>query len=158
MRWKHWVGIALLLAVAVAGYGLTGRSAQGTVVIYVENAQFQFVNDGGTAGEMDRGDTFVVVGDILDEPGGNVIGEYVCSGVFVMSDYGLTLVNQRFDLPGGVIVGQGAELSEKPLVVVGGSGEYAGMTGTYTADGNPIPLGDGKITFTFELTPVTAQR
>ena len=68
--------------------------------------------------------------------------------------YGGALQLQTFDLVDGTIVGIGAGgVHESPFAIVGGTGRYVGVSGTYVAKQSPRELGgDGTAEFTLTLT------
>jgi hypothetical protein len=68
--------------------------------------------------------------------------------------YGGALQLQTFDLVDGTIVGIGAPgIHENPFAIVGGTGSYAGASGTYVARQAPRELGgDGTAEFALTLT------
>jgi hypothetical protein len=59
-----------------------------------------------------------------------------------------------FDLSDGTLLAMGpAGMHENPFAIVGGTGRYAGATGTYVAKQSPRELGgDGTAEFTLTLT------
>ena len=61
---------------------------------------------------------------------------------------------QTFDLLDGTIMGIGAAgAHENPFAIVGGTGRYVGVSGTYVAKQSPRELGgDGTAEFTLTLT------
>jgi hypothetical protein len=61
---------------------------------------------------------------------------------------------QTFDLFDGTIMGIGtAGIHENPFAIVGGTGRYVGVSGTYVAKQSPRELGgDGTAEFTLTLT------
>jgi len=61
---------------------------------------------------------------------------------------------QTFDLFDGTILGIGAAgIHENPFAIVGGTGRYVGVSGTYVAKQSPRELGgDGTAKFTLTLT------
>ncbi len=61
---------------------------------------------------------------------------------------------QTFDLVDGTILGIGAAgIHENPFAIVGGTGRYVGVSGTYVAKQSPRELGgDGTAEFTLTLT------
>jgi hypothetical protein len=68
--------------------------------------------------------------------------------------YGGVLQLQTFDLVDGTIVGVGSSgMHENPFAIVGGTGSYAGVSGTYVARQSPREVGgDGTAEFTLTLT------
>ena len=108
---------------------------------------------------------FIVIGNITEVDGEPVTGKYYCRGVFTdpaavglpplipgtPPSGGLTFVEQRFRIDGrGTIVGSGDE-GDAPLAILGGTGDFIGVHGSYTPSGFPVPLGAGTITFDFRL-------
>jgi hypothetical protein len=67
---------------------------------------------------------------------------------------GRALQLQTFDLVDGTILGIGAAgIHESPFAIVGGTGRYVGVSGTYVASQSPRELGgDGTAEFTLTLT------
>ncbi len=62
-----------------------------------------------------------------------------------------TFVDQRFLIEGrGQIFGSGDEGGD-PLLVVGGTGVFEGVEGTYMGQGLPIPVSTGVLNFIFDL-------
>jgi hypothetical protein len=61
---------------------------------------------------------------------------------------------QTFDLVDGTILGIGAAgMHKNPFAIVGGTGRYVGVSGTYVAKQSPRELGgDGTAEFTLTLT------
>ncbi len=67
---------------------------------------------------------------------------------------GSPLQLQTFDLVDGTILGVGAAgIHKDPFAIVGGTGRYVGVSGTYVAKQSPRELGgDGTAEFTLTLT------
>jgi hypothetical protein len=109
---------------------------------------------------------FITIGNITQVDGMGASGLFYCRGVFTNPGAldlpplnpvtpavaGLTFVEQRFRIDGqGTIIGSGDE-GDLPLAVLGGTGRFTGVHGSYTADaGLPIPVGAGIINYTFSL-------
>jgi hypothetical protein len=113
---------------------------------------------------------FLVVGDITQVDGESATGKFYCRGVFTdpalantlfgtsfppllatPPSGGLTFVEQRFKIDGqGTIIGSGDE-GDPPLAVVGGTGRFTGVHGSYTPSGGPLPVASGTIDFTFGI-------
>ncbi len=108
---------------------------------------------------------FLVIGNITDVDGAPASGKFYCRGVFTdtapfslpdlvagtPASGGLTSVEQRFRIDGkGTIIGSGDE-GDPPLAVLGGTGHFTGVHGSYSGAGLPIPAGSGTIDFTFNL-------
>ncbi len=113
----------------------------------------------GTAGDNDTvGPSFVVKGDIVSVDGAPATGAFVCRGVIFTGQgpgaHGIAQVNVTWDIDGrGLIMGQSVEFrtGQPAGVVLGGTGDFERVTGTYTPSGVPSPLGDGNFTFTFAI-------
>ena len=110
-----------------------------------------------------RGEQMVMYGDLLKEPQDDKIGEFYANCLSVQSPFGTTpfaatnVEIHSFNLVDGTILGMGATratpVEESVYNVVGGSGRYAGVTGTYKARQQAQELGgDGTAEFTFDLT------
>ncbi len=109
---------------------------------------------------------FLLIGNITEVNGGGATGKFYCRGVGTDPEAwgvsalvdgtpksgGLNFVDQRFRIDGqGQIYGSGDD-GDPPLIVVRGTGDFKKARGTYfLAGGNPIPFGDGRLDFTFDL-------
>ena len=89
-------------------------------------------------------------GRIVDG-GGKELGTFKAANLL---GYGGALQLQTFDLVDGTIVGIGAGgVHENPFAIVGGTGRYVGVSGTYVAKQSPRELGgDGTAEFTLTLS------
>jgi hypothetical protein len=91
-------------------------------------------------------------------PGGRIVdGRGRELGIFRAANLagtGAPLQLQTFDLSDGTILGIGsAGIHEDPFAIVGGTGRYVGVIGTYVAKQSPRELGgDGTAEFTLTLT------
>ncbi len=107
---------------------------------------------------------FLLIGDISEVNGKRATGKFYYRGVWTDPEAiglvglaegtpesgGSNFVDQRFRIDGrGQIYGCGDE-GDPPLLVVGGIGDFKQAKGTYVA-GNPVPYGDGRFDFTFDL-------
>ena len=174
MNRKRQIGLVVVaVGLLVAAFGvytlLAGPSAladdpeDDTLTVEVENAVIT-LNVPMMAGKATH---FIVIGDITEVNGEPAVGTYYCKGVFTDPGFfdlpdlvlgpdpdGISFVDQRFRIDGwGSIIGAGAEASDEPLAVTGGTGRFTGAVGSYTAAGLPIgaPDGDGFLTFEFSL-------
>jgi hypothetical protein len=119
--------------------------------VTVANATFH-----ATAGEPSL---FAVVGDIVRVHGWVLTGpgKFYAKGVVLPGGWqegALAFVEHRFKLPGhGTIFGSGAEIDrdDEPFAVLGGTGCFTEVHGTYTFTGLPVPFGDGTLEFAFEI-------
>jgi hypothetical protein len=108
---------------------------------------------------------FLVIGNITQLDGASATGKFYCRGVVtdpaalslppLVDDTpdsgGLTFVEQRFRIDGqGTIIGSGDE-GDPPLAVVGGTGRFTGVHGSYTPSGGPVGIGTGTIDFNFRI-------
>lgn len=109
-----------------------------------------------------KGDQLVVYGELLDGPQGVKRGEFYSNCLCVQSPFGSSsfaagqLEVHTFNLEGGTILGMGASkptpAAEDVYTVTGGTGRFAGVTGTYTARQDPLELGgDGTAEIVFRL-------
>lgn len=105
------------------------------------------------------GDQLALTGELLGS-GGQKIGEFYSSSVFVGAPHGpgapaaSYVETHHFNLPGGTLVGSGTwhVNGSSRFAIVGGTGRYAGVSGTYQAEQQPIQMGgDGTASFSFEL-------
>lgn len=105
------------------------------------------------------GDQMAVTGELLDNRGQKV-GEFYANSVFVGAPHGAGAAaasyveTHHFNLPGGTLAGSGTWHVDgvSRFAIVGGTGRYAGATGTYTAEQRPIQMGgDGGASFIFQL-------
>ena len=89
-------------------------------------------------------------GRIVDHAGRD-LGRFTAANLL---GYGGALQLQTFDLTDGTLVGIGAGgVHENPFAIVGGTGRYAGASGTYVARQSPPELGgDGTAEFNLTLT------
>jgi hypothetical protein len=71
---------------------------------------------------------------------------------------GAAFLLHTFDLEDGTILGIGASrLDEADFAIVGGTGRYAGATGTYSAQQSPRETGgDGTARFTLDIKALEA--
>jgi hypothetical protein len=107
------------------------------------------------------GDRTNVSGELVDA-GGRKVGEFFGSATHVDSPFeqgppaGMTLQTHTFRLADGTIHGTGTvsqEDGDTVFAVVGGTGRYHGIRGSYVARQQPIEHGgDGSAVFTLTLT------
>jgi hypothetical protein len=90
--------------------------------------------------QIRRGDTGVVYGELVDAPKGKPLGRFFGSRLAVQSAPGgnvradASVEVHTFVLPDGTLVGMGTALpGESVFAIVGGTGVYAGASGSYTA-------------------------
>jgi len=111
--------------------------------------------------QRQKGDQTLLRGALLTGDGER-IGELFASALTmpgpVDGDGPLTprLEIQSFQLRDGTLMGMGTAFAQADVpnryTIVGGSGRYAGLRGTYTFDNNPnVARADGRARLTFEL-------
>jgi hypothetical protein len=105
------------------------------------------------------GERGTVYGELLDERG-SPAGSFYGSRMAVQSELGGgnaadgSLEMHTFKLAGGTLLGIGSMIAgESIFTITGGTGQYAGMRGTYVAQQRLRELGgDGTAEFTIDLT------
>jgi hypothetical protein len=104
------------------------------------------------------GDRHSAYGELLDRPGGDVVGHFSAAHLTQESPFAAmpsSLEIHTFSLDGGTIHGLGtvARGAEGHFVILGGTGRYAGAQGSYTARQGSRELGgDGTAEFDLSLT------
>ena len=105
------------------------------------------------------GDRASVFGELLS--GGRKVGEFYSTAVFVAAPLGIGphaagyVETHHFNLEEGALLGAGTSRAsgQADYAVLGGTGRFAGATGTYSAVQSPLEVGgDGSAEFNFELT------
>ena len=159
--------VALGAVAGVAGAGVAAQRA-GALPLGPAGKPFKLGIDvrgwrlqvqGKAKGEpLAQGDRAAVFGELLG--GGRKIGEFYSTSVFVGAPMGVGphsaayVETHHFNLEEGTLLGSGTARPAGPAdyAVIGGTGRYAGATGSYSAIQNPIELGgDGSATFNFNL-------
>ena len=135
----------------VGGFSLSGR--------YWE----LFGQDHRAGAVLHRGERLAGCGELLSSPDGEKVGEFYSTCIFVAAPFGagpqaaLTVEHHTFNLDGGTISGMGTTTADNPdgesvFAIVGGTGRFAGVTGSYVArQGFREMGGDGSADFTFTL-------
>lgn len=154
-------------ATAIAG-GLATRGVLESGVSPLAPAKGDVLEVGGRSWQMigvarghlpKPGDRLAVTGELLGSRG-QKIGEFYASSIFVGAPHGDTpaaasyVETHHFNLPGGTLVGSGTwhVNGGSRFAIVGGTGRYAGASGSYQAEQRPIQMGgDGSASFTFTL-------
>jgi hypothetical protein len=157
----------LLLAGGAAGLGVVGGKALGrgaaapaavpeasgrkakTVVLYGRDWR-QVVHD-AEPGTLPAADAMRTPRGRIVDGRGRELGVFRAAN---LAGTGAALQLQTFDLSDGTILGIGnAGVHEDPFAIVGGTGRYLGVSGTYIAKQSPRDLGgDGTAEFTLSLT------
>src|SRR5262245_37032719 len=161
---------ALLLAGALglgaaassdADRGLASQAAAAGSTLRLTGRQWHLVSQDRPAGEPPtQGDRLTMFGELLDEAGGRKVGEFYAACFCTGSPFGASPVAaanvemHTLNLVDGSIVAMGtATAGENVYAIVGGTGKYAGASGSYVARQRPIELGgDGTAEFVVTLT------
>jgi hypothetical protein len=107
-----------------------------------------------------RGDLVSIAGRLASEMGGEPVGEFYASVLHLDTSAGhgpyasAQQETHTFHLPGGTLVGLGTTVAgqDGAFAIVGGTGRYAGVTGSYIGRQSPLDIGgDGTAEFTFTL-------
>lgn len=106
------------------------------------------------------GAQLAVVGELLGSRG-RKLGEFYASSIYVGAPHGASeaaasyIETHHFNLPGGTLIGSGTwhVNGTSRFAIVGGTGRYAGASGTYEAVQRPVEMGgDGTAKFTIDIT------
>jgi len=136
----------LALAAGALGVGVAGKEAAAATRVAPDQLRlygrnWRLAAPGRSPGEAPRpGDHGAVYGELLDRPDGKTLGQFFGSRLAVQSAPGgfargdASVEVHTFVLPRGTIVGMGtAVLGQAVFALVGGTGIYAGVTGSYVA-------------------------
>jgi hypothetical protein len=160
-------GRGLLFAAAAFGIGAarrpeaagaaTPKAAGRRLRLYGRN--FYLHSPSRVAGQVPaHGDRHSAYGELLDRPGGTVVGHFTAAHLTQESPFAAaasSLEIHAFNLDDGTIHGLGTATrgAEGHFVVLGGTGRYAGARGTYVARQGSRELGgDGTAEFELDLT------
>ena len=130
----------LLFAAGLLGLGAAGEGAAASAVPRPRSLVLygRGLDGHGHGGTARRGDRLTVVGELLDRPGGNVVGElygavFTLRGPTAVAPDADRLELHTFQLRDGSIIGSGtAGAREGAFAILGGTGAYAGARGVYT--------------------------
>ena len=107
-----------------------------------------------------RGDMVSITGDLRTDTATTPLGEFFGSVLHLDGTGGhgpYSLAQQEthtFRFPGGTLIGMGtnAPAGESVFAIVGGTGQFIGVTGTYTGKQSPLDTGgDGTAEFIFTI-------
>lgn len=163
-----------LLAAAAAGLaglvGLSERLKEGTPAMPAPSATsgFKLYGTGWRLSAPDlrrgdlpkRGDLVSIAGLLATAMGGEPVGDFYASVLHLDASIGhgpyasAQQETHTFHLPGGTLVGIGTTVAgqDGAFAIVGGTGRYAGVTGSYIGTQSPLDVGgDGTAEFTFTL-------
>lgn len=160
-------GATVLAGVLGLGVAAKGASAANGPSAGVEQTTFygrgwQLRTPGRRTGEAPyAGERATGHGELLDEPDGRKIGEFVSSYQSVESPFGPGpfavdgLEQHTFRLTDGTLFGLGTSTADEgSFAIVGGTGRYAGARGSYLSRQLPRELGgDDSAVFTLTLLP-----
>jgi hypothetical protein len=136
----------LVLAAGAFGVTAAGKEAKAAIRtvpdqlrLYGRNWQLS-VPDRQPGQAVQLGDHGAVFGELLESPMGAVLGQFFGSRLAIQSTPGGharadgSIEVHTFVLPHGTIVGMGtAVFGDAIFAIVGGTGKYAGVTGSYVA-------------------------
>jgi len=105
-----------------------------------------------------KGERFTTYGELLDAPGGRSIGSFAAAFFALDSPFAAGPGSQElhtFSLADGTILGLGTATAgtASEFAIIGGTGRYSGVRGSYVAHQQPRELG-GNGTAEFHLTLV----
>jgi hypothetical protein len=133
---------------APAAAAATARPLPRTLVL--NGRDWRIGSPAAVPGELPKPTDVPVPAGQLVDPKGHAIGSFRAAALPTLGP-GLEL--HTFDLDDGTILGVGpGGIHDKPFAIVGGTGRYAGASGTYVAKQSPRELGgDGTAEFTLTL-------
>ena len=155
-------GLAGLMGVA----GLAGRAKSGPVVAPAANSTltvygtgWRLAAPGLRRGDLPRrGDIVSVTGVLRTGPAAEPVGDFFATVMHLDGTAGhgpYAFAQQEthtFRLSGGTILGMGTNTidGESVFAIVGGTGRFSGVTGSYVGRQSPLDVGgDGTAEFTF---------
>src|SRR6478672_10185217 len=163
------LGRGLAFTAAAIGIGATGAQAATpkiggtalktgeTTTLLLHGRGFHLDSQTKLRGQAPQsGDRHSTYGELLDRPNGKAVGQFSAMHLTHDSPFAAgasSLEIHTFTLKGGTIHGIGAVArgAEGHFVILGGTGRYAGVTGSYVARQNARELG-GNGTATFNMT------
>ena len=155
------LGRGLAFVAAAVGIGAAGAQAatpkrEGTELLLYGRG-FHLHSQTKLPGQVPvSGDRHSAFGELLSKPAGNVVGQFSAAHLTHASPFAAgasSLEIHTFTLQDGTIHGIGAVARgvEGHFVILGGTGRYTGVTGSYVARQNARELG-GNGTATFHMT------
>jgi hypothetical protein len=135
-----------VLAAGALGVAVTGKEAKAATTrvpdqlrLYGRNWRLS-IPDRQPGQLLQLGDHGAVYGDLLKSPAGSVFGQFFGSRLAVQSMPGQTRADasvevHTFVLPHGTILGMGTAIfGDATFAIVGGTGIYTGVKGSYVAN------------------------
>jgi len=143
--------------------GQGGGSGSPQATFSFAGTGFDLSGPGYASGTLpDAGQHLIIAGDLLDPSGaavGQLFGTYVQLVPFGQAGPAdpVSVLDEVLSLAGGTVCGRGLGLGDldAPIsfAITGGTGQYAGLSGTYSAAQHFLSLGgDGTAQFTFTTT------
>lgn len=132
----------------------------GTTTLTLYGRQWQMYVPDRRAGSVPvKGDRVAMYGEFLDAVSGQKVGEFYANGVCLDAPFGASpfaagnIEMHTLNLDGGTIIGMGsASAGENEYAIVGGTGRFLGVRGSYVARQSPWELGgDGTAEFVITL-------
>jgi hypothetical protein len=160
------LGRGLLLAAGALGVGASARSVKSELSAPTKNdtelrlygRNFHLQAPARRAGEVPvSGERHTTYGELLDRPNGKVVGSFTAAHLTHESPFAAAISSleiHTFALKDGTIHGLGmvARGSEGRFVVLGGTGRYSGVQGSYRATQGVRELGgNGSADFHFAI-------
>ncbi len=155
------LGRGLAFAAAAVGFSAAGAQAatpkkEGTELLLYGRG-FHLRSQTKRPGQVpEAGDRHSAYGELLDRPNGKVVGQFTAAHLTHDSTFtagASSLEIHTFTLKDGTLHGLGAVArgAEGHFVILGGTGRFSGMTGSYVARQNARELG-GNGSATFHIT------
>jgi hypothetical protein len=160
---RRLLGRGLLLAGGALGFGAARQSTStaaalpATTELELYGRYVHLHAPGRRSGRLpEKGARHTAYAELLDRPNGVVVGHFTAAHLSTESPFAgaASLEIHTFNLPDGAIHGLGAvpRGAAGQFVVLGGTGRYAGATGSYVARVRSRELGgDGTADFQLKL-------
>jgi hypothetical protein len=137
--------------VGAAGVAATGITSSGPRAVprVIHGADWRVVRPGVAAGTLPSMDSVALPAGRLVDATGATVGAFQSS---ILPSSGLGMQLHRLELAGGTLNAVGpATLGDATYAVIGGTGQFAGASGSYHLEQQPAPSG-GTARFTFDIT------
>jgi hypothetical protein len=162
------LGRGMLVAAGVLGLSRAGEAPvrgrdekPATTELTLFGRQYHLHAPQRRAGELpQKGDRLTAYAELADRPGGSAVGDFTAAHLALDSPFAgaSSLEIHTFNLADGTIHGLGstARGADGHFVILGGTGRFAGATGSYLARRLPREVG-GDGTAEFHLTLATPE-